>query len=310
MCRGIDDILEELHGVSAMAVAEKNTASWPVGAPAAGPSGSAAGTGRQPAAHLGDADRGLSLWIIWCSVWGWRCRKSAGALMMMEMKKVVRPVCPAIAMNGVNLEISFFGVKYTEGVMNVRSTASLIAWFVVIGLDSTTGTAQTFIHSDFSKGDFIALGWKAKGDWDVFQYPIEAANNPGPVARFGANRPGGCLTKTFAEIKNPNKLTLALDYGWGWGADQGSDSVSLMLLDAIGSGYVFEVHRCKATWAVQWAKVADAFPPGSRPGRPRKLTRVTPSVERGGLSHPTITRDSDGAWSIASKDWNKRAVRH
>ena len=29
--------------------------------------------------------------------------------------------------------------------------------------------------------------------------------------------------------------------------------------------------------------------------------------DSGGLSHLTITRDSDGAWSIASKDWNKGA---
>ena len=27
-------------------------------------------------------------------------------------------------------------------------------------------------------------GWTAKGGWDVFQYPKEAANNPGLVARF------------------------------------------------------------------------------------------------------------------------------
>ena len=85
---------------------------------------------------------------------------------------------------------------------------------------------------------------------------------PGPVARFAANKPDGSLTKNFEEIKNPRTLTLSLDYGWGWGsAEQGSDAVSFMLLDATGNGYVFEVHRCKATWAVQWARVADGVLP-------------------------------------------------
>src|SRR5579859_4334392 len=126
---------------------------------------------------------------------------------------------------------------------------------------STICLGQTLIDSDFSKGDFAALGWKATGGWDVFTYPQEVANNPGPVARLPANKPDGSLTKTFAEIKNPKKLSLNLDYGWGWGdAGQAADGVAFMLLDAKGNGYVFEVHRCKTNWAVQWANVVGGSP--------------------------------------------------
>ena len=161
--------------------------------------------------------------------------------------------------------------------MRGPSIAKVVALMVAAGFAQTICQAQTVIDSDFSKGDFAALGWKAKGDWDVFQYPKEAANNPGPVARFAANKPDGSLTKTFAEVKNPQKLTLSLDYGWGWGdAEPGRRLGRFMLLDARGNGYVFEVHRCKATWAVQWAKVAERrSSPRTRPGRPRKSTPPT-----------------------------------
>ena len=176
----------------------------------------------------------------------------------------------------------------------------MVVFVVVIGLAQTTCSAgPKIIDADFSKGDFAALGWKAKGDWDVFQYPNEAANNPGPVARFAANKPDGSLTKTFDEIKNPKKLTLSLDYGWGWGdAGQAADAVSFMLLDAKGNGYVFEVHRCKANWAVQWAKVADGAPAKDKTWAPEEIDASHASVrDGGGLSRLTITRESDGAWT-------------
>src|SRR5271156_3877099 len=112
--------------------------------------------------------------------------------------------------------------------------ATAAAMFVVAGLPGTRSVAQTVVNSDFAKGDFAALGWKAKGDWDIFRYPIEVTKNPGPVARVAANKPDGSLAKTFEEVKNPKTMSLSLDYGWGWGgADQGSDAVSFMLLDAI-----------------------------------------------------------------------------
>ena len=139
--------------------------------------------------------------------------------------------------------------------MKSQSIAKVAAILALTCFAQTTCRAQTLIDCDFSRGSFTDLGWVVKGDWDVFRYPAEATKNPGPVARFAANKPGGSLTKSFREIKNPTSLSLSLDYGWGWGdASQGPDSVSFMLLDGRGNGYIFEVHRCKATWAVQWGK--------------------------------------------------------
>lgn len=166
--------------------------------------------------------------------------------------------------------------------------------------------AQTLLDSDFSKGDFKKLGWTAKGNWDVFAYPKEAANNPGPVARFAANVPDGSLTATFAELKSPKLLSLSLEYGWGWGdRDQGADSVSLMLLDRKGSGYVFEIHRTKATWAVQWGKAAGGAPAGDKHWAPEEIDATHASVrDGGGLTRLTITRESDATWTITSPAWN------
>jgi hypothetical protein len=193
--------------------------------------------------------------------------------------------------------------------MRATLAAKAVVVFVAASFIPTACLAQTLIDSDFSKGDFTALGWKAKGDWDVFKYPPEAANNPGPVARFAANKPDGSLTKTFAEVKHPRKLMLSLDYGWGWGdTAQGADSVAFMLLDIKGNGYVFEVHRTKAKWAVQWAKVADHTPAKDKTWASEDIDATHPSVRSGGgLSRLTITREADGSWSIAGKDWNKGA---
>jgi hypothetical protein len=191
--------------------------------------------------------------------------------------------------------------------MRAASIAKVAAFYLLPVLVRTTCEAQTAINSDFSRGDFTALGWEAKGDWDVFRYPDEIANNPGPVARFAANKPDGSLTRSFGEIKNPRKLTLSLDYGWGWGdARQPADAVSFMLLDPGGNGYLFEVHRCKATWAVQWGRVAGGTPLNDRTWAPAEIDASHAAVrDGGGLSRLTITRDPDGAWTVASKDWNK-----
>ena len=81
-----------------------------------------------------------------------------------------------------------------------------------------------------------------------------------------------------------------------------------MLLDARSNGYVFEVHRCKAKWAVQWGKVANGVPAKDKTWAPEEIDASHASVrDGGGLSHLTITRESDGAWTITSKDWNKGA---
>ncbi|HEV3263521.1 MAG TPA: hypothetical protein VG013_42185, partial [Gemmataceae bacterium] len=140
-------------------------------------------------------------------------------------------------------------------------------------------------------------------------YPKATPRNPGSVARFAAHKPDGSLTKTFDELKHPKKLTLSLEYGWGWGdAVQGADSVSFMLLDAKGNGYVFEVHRCKAKWAVQWGKVANSTPAKAKTWASEEIDATHASVRNGGgLSHLTITREADGVWSLTGKDWNKGA---
>ncbi len=181
--------------------------------------------------------------------------------------------------------------------------------FVALCGMQTRCMAQTIFEADFSKGDFAALGWKAKGDWDAYAYPKEITNNPGTLARFAANKPEGTLTKSFAEVKDPKQLKLSLDYGWGWGdATQGSDSVSFMLLNAKGDGYVFLVHRTKATWAVQWANVSNGTPPNDKTWASEEIDASHPAVrDGGGLSHLTIIREAGGAWSISSKDWNKGA---
>ena len=180
---------------------------------------------------------------------------------------------------------------------------------VLLGFAGATCLAQTVIDADFSKGDFAALGWKARGDWDVFTYAKGAANNPGALARFAANKPDGSLSKTFDEVKNPRKLTLSLGYGWGWGdVGQGADAVSWMLLDRVGNGYVFEIHRSRATWAVQWAKVANGIPARDKTWASQEIDATRASVrDGGGLSRVTITRESDGSWTLASKNWNQGA---
>jgi hypothetical protein len=197
----------------------------------------------------------------------------------------------------------------TEVVMRTIAAAHVIVIFIVLGFAQAPCLAQTVINSDFARGNFDALGWKAKGAWDLFRYPKEAANNPGLVARFPANKPNGALTKTFTEVKYPRKLTLSLDYGWGWGDTvQGADSVLFMLLDGRGNGYVFEIHRCKAKWAVQWGRVANGTPAKDKTWAPEEIDASRLSIRNGGgLSHLTITRDADGVWSLSNKDWNKGA---
>ncbi len=87
LCRGVDDILEELHGVSAMAMAEKNAASVPTAPPVPlGPPPGLDDNQRRiwetmtEACHLDQLVQRLGLAVPQVS----------GALMRMEMKKVVR----------------------------------------------------------------------------------------------------------------------------------------------------------------------------------------------------------------------------
>jgi DNA processing protein len=85
LCRGVEDILEELHGVSALALAEKQAASTAPPAPSGPPPGLDDSQRRiwemlTEACHLDQLVQRLGLTVPQVS----------GALMMMEMKKVVR----------------------------------------------------------------------------------------------------------------------------------------------------------------------------------------------------------------------------
>jgi hypothetical protein len=169
-----------------------------------------------------------------------------------------------------------------------------------------TQDAKPLVDADFSKGNFAALGWEPNGDWDIFTPPPKLANSPGPVARFPANKPNGTLTKKFAEVRNPPRLQLSMEYGWGWGdANQPADSLAFMLLDADGNGYLFELHRCKARWAVQWGRVANGIPAKERTWAAEEIDLSRKSVrDGGGMGRLNITREADGSWRIASPDWN------
>src|SRR5947209_1120660 len=167
--------------------------------------------------------------------------------------------------------------------------------FLLVGSLPAAGRAQTtVIDSDFDRGDFRTLGWEAKGDWDVVRYPKELANSPGAVARFAANKPDGTLTRSFPEVKSPARLSLSLEYGWGWGdATQGADASAVMLLDAKGNGYLFEVHRTRAKWAVQWAKVADGKPAKDHAWAATEIDASRKAVrDGGGLCRAEIVRDA------------------
>ncbi len=132
-----------------------------------------------------------------------------------------------------------------------------------------------------------------------------------PVVSRDSRRinPMAALTKTFAEVKNPRRLMLSLDYGWGWGdAGQAADGVAFMLLDPAGNGYVFEVHRTRADWAVQWGRVVAGTPLKEKTWAPAAIDAGHKAVrDGGGLSRLDITRESDGSWAVTGKDWNDGA---
>lgn len=189
--------------------------------------------------------------------------------------------------------------------MKTFSSAIVLLGALVLLAGSAWG--QVLVNTDFAKGDFAALGWQAEDGWDVHNYPQEVANNPGAVARFPAGKPAGKLVKTFDEVKSPKKMTLDLDYGWGWGdIGQGADMVAFMLVDAKGNGYTFELHRVKAKWAVQWAKVTNNAVPKDKTWAKEDIDASHASIQAGGgMSHLTVTREATGTWTIASKDWNQ-----
>ena len=70
--------------------------------------------------------------------------------------------------------------------MKTSAISTVILVSIASACIQTTCFAEAVFESDFSEGDFAALGWKSKGGWDVFTYPKETANNPGAVALFAA----------------------------------------------------------------------------------------------------------------------------
>lgn len=187
----------------------------------------------------------------------------------------------------------------------IRNTLVLLA---VTALAVPVGSAREIFSADFSKGDFNSFGWEVRGGWDIFDYHA-ATNNPGPVARFAARQPEGQLRKTFPVVKEPETLTLSLDVGWGWGeAGQGADTISFMLLDDQECGYVFQVTRAKANWAVQWGLVEDGVIPKDKHWASSTIDGRHVAVrDGGGLQRLVVTRVVGGNWTIAGKSWNQGA---
>jgi len=190
---------------------------------------------------------------------------------------------------------------------SVSAVTLALAPPTLLGQASTQPALAVVVDADFAKGDFAALGWTAEGAWEIFTYPTDK-NNPGPVARYAANKPAGALTKTFDEIKNPKELVLSLDVGWGWGKADHSHHISFMLLDDRGNGYVFVVARAKGKWAAQWAPVTNNKPPKDKKWATEDVDTTHPAIlDGGGMQRLTVTRDVNGNWTFAGKGWNQGA---
>ena len=190
--------------------------------------------------------------------------------------------------------------KRTTDSLEVRMKAMLLQsgspWrYIGSALDSSEQSVET----DFPRVDLAALGWEAKGDDGTF-FSIPR-KQPTIQARGSLRRkqPRWLADEILRRDRNPGKLHFRMDYGWGWGdAGQAADAVSFMLLDAKGSGYIFEVHRCKANWAVQSAKVDRGRPQG-RDLVPIQIDATHPSVRDGGVFAGSRLRVTLGSWTIA-----------
>ena len=192
----------------------------------------------------------------------------------------------------------------------------LLGLLLAIGLIAAQAArADDVFNSNFANGSFDTLGWRTPtgppAHWVIYDYQKdhpELKISPGPVAKYGAtakdDKNTELLIRKFPALANPTSLTLTFDAGWGWGAPgQGSDSLAVMLLDDDGNGYDFEVHRTKATWAAQWAKVTK-YVPAKTNWSPAEIDASQPSVmDNGSLQTFTITRDANGAWQFSGAKW-------
>jgi hypothetical protein len=49
-----------------------------------------------------------------------------------------------------------------------KTVVAAILVVILLKADTARAETETVVDSEFSRGGFAALGWKAKGDWDVF----------------------------------------------------------------------------------------------------------------------------------------------
>ena len=163
----------------------------------------------------------------------------------------------------------------------------------------------------FRESRFRGNGLATERGLGSVQISEEIAKNPGRVARFRGQSTGRNIDSRLSGDRHPRTLTLALDYGWGWGdANQGADSVSFLLLNAEGNGYAFKIHRCKATWAVQWGRATQGAAPKDMNWATVDIDATHTAVrDGGGLTRVTIRREPDATWTIRNPDWN-RGRRH
>jgi len=184
---------------------------------------------------------------------------------------------------------------------------TLASCLLFLGGLSAARAGEVF-SSDFSKGTFDALGWAVKGDWSIMDYADkkpDLAKNPGPVAVFAANgKTSGSLTKKFDATAGSGALTLTFDAGFGWGNKSHVQKFQVMLLDADGNGYVFDVHRTKATWGAQWENVTKNGYNDPLHWAHTPIDTTQEAVVNGaGLRTFTVTRGATGNWTFNGDGW-------
>ncbi len=190
---------------------------------------------------------------------------------------------------------------------NGKFLLPLAASLLLLGATASSQAGDVF-STDFSKGTFDSLGWVAKGGWTIIDpgsAKPDLAKNPGPVAKFPANgTSAGTLIKKFDALNNPASLKLTFDGGFGWGGPNHAQGLAVMLLDAKDNGYIFNIARAKANWAVQWGKVVKLGYNDPLNWAPAEVdTTQTSVMDGGGLRTFTITRDATGKWTFNGEGW-------
>lgn len=196
---------------------------------------------------------------------------------------------------------------YNQPKCKMPRSFALIPCLLLLCATSPAQAGEAF-STDFSKGAPTELGWEVKGDWAPIDYGAnkpDLAKNPGTVVKFAANgKTAGTLTKKFDTITNPGSLTLTFDAGFGWGNAKHVQSFQVMLLDADGNGYVFDVHRANATWGAQWGSVTKYGYNEPLNWASAPIDATQDSVTHGaGLRTFTITRDASGKWTFNGDGW-------